>query len=80
VQLHIPPKTAWKAQSYLLTDKISEESEENIPNIVLDVVLPLVWASKKPGKTKNIIPIKTELKLGARSVRVNQYPTRLKAR
>jgi len=52
VQLHIPPKIAWKAQICLLTDKISEEPEESILDMVLDTVIPLAWASKKPGKAK----------------------------
>jgi len=79
VQLHIPPETGLKAQICLLTDKISEEPEESIPNTVSDVVVPLVWASKKPGKAKNVTPPESELKPGARLVMVNQYPIRLKA-
>nr|XP_009676976.1 PREDICTED: uncharacterized protein LOC104146587 [Struthio camelus australis] len=76
--LHIPPEAAWKAQICLLTDRTSRESE-NIPRTVLDAVIPLVWASKKPGRAKNISPIKMELKEGAKPVRVHQYPIRVEA-
>jgi len=79
VQFHIPPKIAWKAQIYLLTDLLSEEAEESIPNTVLDMVIPLVWASKKPGKAKNVTQIKLGMEPGARLVMVNQYPIRLEA-
>lgn len=80
VQLHIPQEMAWKAQICLLEDKTLEEPEDNIPDMVLNMVIPLVWALKKPGKAKNVIPIKTELEPGGSPVRVNQYPIRLEAR
>ena len=58
VQLHIPPETAWRAQICLLTDETSEEIEENIPDAVLNAVIPLVWASKNPGKAKKWVRLK----------------------
>ncbi|KAK4810760.1 hypothetical protein QYF61_007734 [Mycteria americana] len=79
VQLHIPPETAWKAQICLLTEKDPNE-EMNIPEEVLNAVIPLVWASKIPGRAKNATPVKTELKPGAQPVRKKQYPIKLEAR
>lgn len=77
VQLHILPETAWRAQICLVTDETKGESKENIPNTVLNVAIPLVWASKKPGKAKYISPIKIKLKEGPKWVKVHQYPIRL---
>lgn len=79
VQLHIPHETAWKSQIFLLADKTSEKPENNIPDMVLNVVIPLVYTSKKPGKAKNVTPLKIELSPGVIPVRVNQYPIRLEA-
>ncbi|KAK4806208.1 hypothetical protein QYF61_001131 [Mycteria americana] len=58
------------------------EKDENadIPEEVLNAVIPLVWASGKPGRAKSVTPIKTELKSGAQPVRKKQYPIRLEAR
>lgn len=70
---------AWKAQICLAMDKTLEELKGNILDMILDVVISLVWTSKKPGKAKNITLIKTELKQGVGLVRVNQYPIRLEA-
>ncbi|KAK4810906.1 hypothetical protein QYF61_013314 [Mycteria americana] len=78
VQLHIPPETAWKAQICLLTEKDPNE-EMNIPEEVLNAVIPLVWASKIPGQAKNATPVKTELKPGAQLVRKKQYPIKMEA-
>ena len=65
----------------MLTDETSEEIEENIPDAVLNAVIPLVWASKNPGKAKKKESlIKVELKEGAKPVRVHQHPIRLEAR
>jgi len=47
--------------------------------MVLDAVVPLVSASQKPSKAINVTPVKKELKLGARPVRVNQFPFRVEA-
>ncbi|KAK4805452.1 hypothetical protein QYF61_017250 [Mycteria americana] len=57
-------ETAWKAQICLLIEKDPNE-EMNIPEEVLNVVTPLVWASKTPGQAKNATLGKTELKPGA---------------
>lgn len=62
VQLYLSPEMAWKAKICLLTNKTSEELEDNIPYVVLDVVIPLVWASKELGKAKNLTLIKIEQK------------------
>jgi len=43
-------------------------------------VIPTVWATKRPGRVKNAVPVKTELKLGAQPVRKRQYPIKLEAR
>ncbi|KAK4810829.1 hypothetical protein QYF61_008801 [Mycteria americana] len=77
-QLHIPPETAWKAQICLLTEKDPNE-EVNIPEEVLNAVIPLAWASKIPRQAKNVTPVKTELKPGAQPVRKKQYPIKLDA-
>ncbi|KAK4806158.1 hypothetical protein QYF61_001081 [Mycteria americana] len=79
VILHIPPENAWKAQMCLLTQGEKDENAD-IPEEVLNAVIPLVWASGKPGRAKSITPIKTELKSGAQPVRKKQYPIRLEAR
>ncbi|KAK4823203.1 hypothetical protein QYF61_027350 [Mycteria americana] len=41
----------------------------SIPEEVLNVVIPLVWALKIPGQAKNATPVKTELKPGAQPVK-----------
>lgn len=68
VQLHIPPETAWKAQTGLLAER-SQSEKWDIPEEVRDAVIPLVWASKMPGRAKNVTPVKTELKPGAQPER-----------
>lgn len=60
-------------------DETSEELEDNIADVALDAVILLAWASKNPGKAKNVIPIKKELKQGVGPVRASQYPIRLEA-
>ncbi|KAK4816289.1 hypothetical protein QYF61_014587 [Mycteria americana] len=77
--LHIPPETAWKAQIHLLTKKDPNE-EMNIPEEVLNAVIPLVWASKIPRQAKNATMVKIELKPGAQLVRKKQYRIKLEAR
>jgi len=47
VRLHIPPENARKAQIRLLTKKSNRE--EDIPEEVLDAVIPLAWAAGTPG-------------------------------
>lgn len=80
VQLHIPCETAWEAPIRLLTDETLEEPENNIPATVLNVVIPLAWAAKKPGKAKTVTPIKIERRPGVKPVGVNQHPVRREAR
>ena len=55
------------------------DPEESILNMVSDVIISLVSASQKPGKAINVTPIQIELKLGARLVRVNEFPIRSEA-
>lgn len=80
VQLHIPQETAWRAQLCLLMNEISEEPGDNVLDMVLDAIIPLVWDSKMPGKVKNVITIKIKLKTGPGPIKVTQYPVRLEAR
>ncbi|KAK4807170.1 hypothetical protein QYF61_024290 [Mycteria americana] len=77
-KLHIPPETAWESQICLLTEKDPNE-EMNISEEVLNAVTPLVWASKIPGRAKNVTPVKIELKPGAQPVRKKQHPIKLEA-
>ncbi|XP_062457365.1 LOW QUALITY PROTEIN: uncharacterized protein LOC134154699, partial [Rhea pennata] len=80
VQLHSPPESAWRAQICLLMGSAPDDNSASIPSSVLDAVIPLVWASTKPGKAKNATPVKIELQPGAKPVRVHQYPIKLEAR
>lgn len=80
VQLHIPKDTAWKAPICLVTGlQVLEASENRIRDKVMNVVIPLVWVTEKPGKSKGVSPSKIELKPGARPVRKKQYPIKLEA-
>ncbi|KAK4827316.1 hypothetical protein QYF61_016566 [Mycteria americana] len=67
-------ETAWKAQICLLTKKDPNE-EMNIPEEVLNAVIPLVWVSKMPGRAKNATPVKTELKPGAQPECQSEFNT-----
>ncbi|KAK4805538.1 hypothetical protein QYF61_004477 [Mycteria americana] len=41
----------------------AEQQENiNIPEEILDAVIPTVWATKRPGRAKNAVPVKLELK------------------
>ncbi|KAK4805537.1 hypothetical protein QYF61_004476 [Mycteria americana] len=42
----------------------AEKQQENIniPEEILDAVIPTVWATKRPGRAKNAVPVKLELK------------------
>ncbi|XP_065525208.1 uncharacterized protein LOC136009050 [Lathamus discolor] len=51
-----------------------------IPKEVEQAVIPTVWETEIPGKSKAAQPIIVELKDGARPVRVKQYPLKLEAR
>ncbi|GAB0207993.1 protein NYNRIN-like [Grus japonensis] len=77
--LHIPPENAWRAQICLLTEKNPTE-EGDIPDEVLDAVIPIAWSSGTPGRAKNVTPVKIQLKPGAQPVRKKQYPIKLEAR
>ncbi|KAK4819560.1 hypothetical protein QYF61_007071 [Mycteria americana] len=71
-------KTAWKAQFCLLT--VEQQENINIPEEILDAVIPTVWATKRLGRAKNAVPVKIELKSRAQLVRKRQYPIKLEAR
>ncbi|XP_061205549.1 uncharacterized protein LOC133210300 [Neopsephotus bourkii] len=51
-----------------------------IPEEVEQAVIPTVWETGVPGKSKSAQPVIVELKDGARPVRVKQYPLKLEAR
>ncbi|GAB0208565.1 protein NYNRIN-like [Grus japonensis] len=78
-ELHIPPENAWRAQICLLTEKNPTE-EGDIPDEVLDAVIPIAWSSGTTGQAKNVTPVKIQLKPGAQPVRKKQYPIKLEVR
>lgn len=63
----------------MFTDGKAIRKITEMPQEVLDAVIPLVWSTKKPGWAKNTA-VKTEPKLGAQPVRKKQYPVKLEAR
>lgn len=70
-----------EAQICLLVNKSSDETPKDyIPDSVMDAMIPLVWASKRPGIAKNMSPLNIELKPGAQPVREKQYPIKWEAR
>ncbi|KAK4819551.1 hypothetical protein QYF61_007062 [Mycteria americana] len=71
-------ETAWKAQICLLTEKDPNE-KTNIPEELLNAVIPLMCASKIPGRVKNATPVKIALKPGAQLIRKKQYAIKLEA-
>lgn len=54
--------------------------EEQIPEEVENAVIPSVWASAVPGRSKSAGPVKVSLKPGAKPVRQKQYPIKREAR
>ncbi|KAK4806267.1 hypothetical protein QYF61_013411 [Mycteria americana] len=56
-----------------------QQENINIPEEILDTVIPTVWATKRPGRAKNAVLVKIELKSGAQLVRKRQYPIKLEA-
>ena len=44
------------------------------------VVIPTVWETDKPGKSKLAPPVKIQLQEGARPVRIKQYPIKTEVR
>ncbi|KAL9871155.1 uncharacterized protein GJ701_016870 [Geothlypis trichas] len=59
---------------------IKEVDAFPIPEEIEQAVVPWVWESGVPGKSKAAQPVKVELKEGAQPVRVKQYPLKLEAR
>ncbi|XP_030367170.1 uncharacterized protein LOC115619267, partial [Strigops habroptila] len=51
-----------------------------IPREVEEAVIPTVWETEIPGKSKMAQPVVVELKEGVRPVRIKQYPIKLEAR
>lgn len=76
--MHIPQDNTWKAQLCSLQEKNNKETQ--IPDNVLNAVILLVWATKVPGKAKNVEPVRVKLKPNAKSVRKEQYLMKLEAR
>ncbi|XP_039245836.1 uncharacterized protein LOC114001396 [Pipra filicauda] len=59
---------------------VKEVEKEEIPQEIEQAVVPWVWETGVPGKSKAATPVRTELKEGARPVRVRKYPISLEAR
>jgi len=59
---------------------MKQQESINIPGEILTAVIPTIWAPRRPGRVKNAVLVKTELKHGAQLVRKRQYPIRLEAR
>uniref|UniRef100_A0A8D2M3L5 Core shell protein Gag P30 domain-containing protein n=1 Tax=Zonotrichia albicollis TaxID=44394 RepID=A0A8D2M3L5_ZONAL len=59
---------------------IKEKTVPPIPREVEDAVIPSVWETDIPGKSKLAQPVHVELKEGARAVQVKQYPIKPEAR
>ncbi|XP_059580053.1 uncharacterized protein LOC132249314 [Alligator mississippiensis] len=77
--LTVPPEKGWHLQACLL-GLLQEESTPDIPQPLLDAVVPWVWAGHRPGKAKNADPVKIQLLPGAQPPCVKQYPMRMEAR
>lgn len=78
VQLKIPESKAAEARIFMLQN--TQRPEEEIPAEVEDAVIPLVWASGVPGRSKLAEPVRVVLKPGTKPVRQKQYPIKLEAR
>ncbi|XP_051627156.1 uncharacterized protein LOC127462542 [Manacus candei] len=59
---------------------VKEVEKEEIPQEIEQAVVPWVWETGVPGKSKAATPVRIELKEGAQPVRVRQYPISLEAR
>ncbi|KAM6364384.1 LOW QUALITY PROTEIN: atrial natriuretic peptide receptor 3-like [Pluvialis apricaria] len=59
---------------------LKEQPKTHIPKEVEEAVIPIVWETDIPGKSKLASPVLVELKEGAMPVRVKQYPLKLEAR
>lgn len=59
---------------------IKEEDPVPIPNEIDQAVVPWVWETGVPGKSKAAQPVTVELKEGARPVRIKQYPIKTEAK
>ncbi|XP_064900790.1 protein NYNRIN-like [Columba livia] len=59
---------------------LKENPIVKIPQAIEDAVIPTVWETDIPGKSKAAKPVKVALKEGAEPVRLRQYPLKLEAR
>ncbi|KAJ7415099.1 Pol polyprotein [Willisornis vidua] len=59
---------------------IKEVDKEIVPHEIEQAVVPWVWETGTPGKSKAANPVIIHLKEGASPVRVKQYPIALEAR
>ncbi|RLV62484.1 hypothetical protein DV515_00019268, partial [Chloebia gouldiae] len=59
---------------------IQEVDPTPIPDEISNAVVPWVWETGTPGKSKAAQPVVIELKQGAKPVRIKQYPIKLEAR
>lgn len=59
---------------------VKEVEAAEIPQEIEQAVVPWVWETGVPGKSKAAQPVVIELKEGASPVRVRQYPLKLEAR
>ncbi|GAB0207316.1 protein NYNRIN-like [Grus japonensis] len=77
IQVTIPKDKALDAQVFMLQ---KEMPLPEIPKEVEDAMIPLVWASGTPGRSKAAEPVVIQLKPDAKPVRRKQYPVKLEAR
>ncbi|XP_027528989.1 uncharacterized protein LOC113962435, partial [Neopelma chrysocephalum] len=59
---------------------VKEVEKGEIPPEIEQAVVPWVWETGVPGKSKAATPVRIELKEGVQPVRVKQYPISLEAR
>lgn len=59
---------------------LKENPIVKIPQAVEDAVIPTVWETGIPGRSKAVKPVKVELKEGVKPVRLKQYPLKLEAK
>ncbi|KAK4816189.1 hypothetical protein QYF61_012654 [Mycteria americana] len=78
VQLLIPKSKAVEAKIFMLRN--TPRLNKKIPAEVEYAVIPLVWASGIPGRSKLVEPVKVVLKSGSKPVRQNQDPIKWEAR
>ncbi|XP_051645351.1 uncharacterized protein LOC127471903 isoform X1 [Manacus candei] len=75
IKVIIPDTKYVEAAAFFIQEKHGE-----IPAEVENAVIPLVWASEYPGKSKQAEPVSIALRPGAAPVRQKQYPLKLESR